>query len=254
MYSINVFVTFSLSNIAMTVFWVRRRRTIRPGRATSPPTSLAAVLCLLILAVTVDREVPRGGLADAGASPPGSIGFCFAVRRHYRLVVDASSATSTRRSPGRARTATLFPRPAGRAAPRAGSEQADRRRARRRLRRAGAPRPADAAAHVPRAFPGRGLRQRRGGRLRHLQGRRRDRGAGGARRARTSSSTNDSRPRWACLRPAPTRSAPRSRSRRSSSAVGLVGWYPKVARRRGADHVRGGHALEPDSSTTRPRW
>ena len=37
MYAINVFVTFSLSNIAMTVFWLRRRSSDPSWRATSRP-------------------------------------------------------------------------------------------------------------------------------------------------------------------------------------------------------------------------
>ena len=49
MYSINVFVTFSLSNIAMTVFWLRRRRSDPKWLRHLPAHVAAALLCLLIL-------------------------------------------------------------------------------------------------------------------------------------------------------------------------------------------------------------
>src|SRR6185503_2870412 len=49
MYAINVFVTFSLSNIAMSVFWVRHRKTDRDWARHLPAHLAAAGLCLLIL-------------------------------------------------------------------------------------------------------------------------------------------------------------------------------------------------------------
>ena len=50
MYSINVFLTFSLSQLAMCRSGCASRAQRRAGRGTSPSTSSAFVLCLSILA------------------------------------------------------------------------------------------------------------------------------------------------------------------------------------------------------------
>jgi len=85
MYAINVFVTFSLSNIAMTVFWLRRRRT-DPGWFRHLPAHVAAaLLCLLILTVTVVQKFLEGGWLTLVITA-ALIVFCFAVRRHYHVV------------------------------------------------------------------------------------------------------------------------------------------------------------------------
>jgi hypothetical protein len=86
MYAINVFVTFSLSNIAMTVYWVRRRKQDPTWARHLPAHLLASALCLLILTVTVAQKFLEGGWLTL-AITAGLVGFCFAVRRHYRLVV-----------------------------------------------------------------------------------------------------------------------------------------------------------------------
>jgi len=88
MYSINVFVTFSLSNIAMTVYWVRSRKK-DPSWAKHLPAHIAAtVLCVTILAITILEKFAEGGwltlLITAGLTV-----VCFLVKRHYGLVVAA---------------------------------------------------------------------------------------------------------------------------------------------------------------------
>jgi hypothetical protein len=88
MYAINVFVTFSLSNIAMTVFWFRRRAKDPSWARHLPAHVAAALLCLLILVVTVIQKFVEGGWLTLLITA-GLIAFCFAVRRHYRVVVGA---------------------------------------------------------------------------------------------------------------------------------------------------------------------
>jgi len=88
MYAINVFVTFSLSNIAMTVFWWRRRAKDPTWARHLPAHVAAAALCLLILVVTVIQKFLEGGWLTLVITA-GLIIFCFAVRRHYRTVVGA---------------------------------------------------------------------------------------------------------------------------------------------------------------------
>src|SRR5262249_45903453 len=88
MYAINVFVTFSMSNIAMTVFWWRRRAKDPSWARHLPAHVAAALLCLLILVVTIIQKFVEGGWLTLVITA-GLIGFCFAVRRHYRAVVGA---------------------------------------------------------------------------------------------------------------------------------------------------------------------
>jgi len=83
MYSINVFVTFSLSQLAMVRHWIRTRGGGRPrGLAIH---GVALVLCTSILAGTVYEKGAHGGwvtLAVTGAV----IALCLLIRRHYRRV------------------------------------------------------------------------------------------------------------------------------------------------------------------------
>src|SRR6266540_1336280 len=91
MYAINVFVTFSLSNISMTVFWFRRRGREPHWARHLPAHVAAALLCLLILVVTVIQKFVEGGWLTLLITA-GLIMFCFAVKRHYRTVVDSLAA------------------------------------------------------------------------------------------------------------------------------------------------------------------
>jgi hypothetical protein len=83
MYSINVFVTFSLSQLAMLRYW-RRTRTAGRRRGLAIH-GVAFALCAAILAGTVYEKGEQGGwitLAVTGLV----VGLCFLVRRHYRGV------------------------------------------------------------------------------------------------------------------------------------------------------------------------
>jgi amino acid transporter len=86
MYSINVFLTFSLSMFAMLRFWMRARRERRPkwkGRLLL--FAFGLVLCATILVITVQQKFTEGGwvtLCVTGAF----IVVCFLIRRHYRTV------------------------------------------------------------------------------------------------------------------------------------------------------------------------
>jgi len=84
MYSINVFLTFSLSMAAMLRFWVRhrRRRAEWRGRIVLFATTLA--LCVTILAITVVEKFTAGGWITVLVTSL-VIALCFRVRAHYRL-------------------------------------------------------------------------------------------------------------------------------------------------------------------------
>lgn len=86
MYALNVFVTFSLSNLAMSVFWVRRRKSEKQWARHLPAHVIATLLCVLVLAVTVTTKFLEGGWLTLLITAL-LIGFCFLVKRHYSRVV-----------------------------------------------------------------------------------------------------------------------------------------------------------------------
>lgn len=85
MYSINVFLTFSLSMFGMTRLWLWQRR----GRATWKRKSAlflaGLLLCVTILAITVFEKFLEGGWVTLLATM-GAVCLCYLIRGHYRLV------------------------------------------------------------------------------------------------------------------------------------------------------------------------
>jgi uncharacterized membrane protein SirB2 len=88
LYAINVFITFSLSNIAMTVFWVRQRRSDPKWVRHLPAHMAATVLCLTILAITLLTKFMQGAWLTVVVTT-GLTLLCYLVRRHHRRVVRA---------------------------------------------------------------------------------------------------------------------------------------------------------------------
>lgn len=91
MYSINVFVTFALSMLAMTIYWSRTTKDpeLRARRLALFITG--TVVCTSILAVTVVEKFTEGGwvtIAVTGAC----VAACIVVRRHYVDVAKKLSA------------------------------------------------------------------------------------------------------------------------------------------------------------------
>jgi amino acid transporter len=85
MYSINVFVTFSLSQFGMARFYVRNREKDRKWRQHIVIHIIGLILCLTILAVTVYEKFGEGGWVTIVITS-GVIGICYLIRRHYRKV------------------------------------------------------------------------------------------------------------------------------------------------------------------------
>ncbi|MGH7296997.1 MAG: APC family permease [Polyangiaceae bacterium] len=88
MYSINVFVTFSLSNLGMAKFWVQHRKEYADWYKHLPVHVAALVLCLTILAITSVVKFLVGGwltLVVTGVL----VAICFWIKRHYNRVVAA---------------------------------------------------------------------------------------------------------------------------------------------------------------------
>ena len=85
MYSINVFVTFSLSNLAMSTFWIRHRKEHADWKRHLPAHLLALTLCVTILGITVYEKFGEGGWLTLLITA-ALIAACFAIRRHYKHV------------------------------------------------------------------------------------------------------------------------------------------------------------------------
>ena len=85
MYSINVFLTFSLSELAMCRFWIRDRKKYAKWKKHISVHVVGLTLCLFILTVTVFEKFSEGGWVTL-ALTSGLIALCFLIRRHYRKV------------------------------------------------------------------------------------------------------------------------------------------------------------------------
>ncbi len=85
MYSINVFLTFSLSQLGMVRFWFKGRRTLaRWGQHISVHV-VGLLLCVSILAVSLYEKFSQGGWVTLVVTSV-LVGICFAIRRHYEKV------------------------------------------------------------------------------------------------------------------------------------------------------------------------
>ncbi|MBI2193945.1 MAG: APC family permease [Planctomycetes bacterium] len=86
MYSINVFLTFSLSMLGMVhSLWQQRRRKGFSWRRPFLLFALGLIFCVTILAITVVAKFGEGGWITLAATGTVVL-FCFWVRRHYQIV------------------------------------------------------------------------------------------------------------------------------------------------------------------------
>lgn len=85
MYSINVFLTFSLSMFGMSRFWFRSRSSNNKWIKKLLLFSTGLILCGTILVITIIEKFGEGGWITLTAT--GTLIFvCFAVRKHYGIV------------------------------------------------------------------------------------------------------------------------------------------------------------------------
>jgi amino acid transporter len=85
MYSINVFVTFSMTELSMCRLWIGQRKTRRDWRRKIGIHVAGLTMCATILAVTVFQKFGEGGwitLAITGVVIAG----CLLIKRHYTAV------------------------------------------------------------------------------------------------------------------------------------------------------------------------
>ncbi len=84
MYSINVFLTFSLSMFGMLrLWWTRKGRTFRKRRLAL--FTIGFLLCATVLVVTVAEKFTEGGWITVVVTGTLVLA-CFGIRRHYRAV------------------------------------------------------------------------------------------------------------------------------------------------------------------------
>ncbi|MGA3007209.1 MAG: APC family permease [Opitutaceae bacterium] len=86
MYSINVFVTFSLSQLGMCRFWLQEhRQTHLSWKRAFLLHAVALVLCVLILVMVVAAKFKEGAWMTLLVTS-ALIALCWFIRRHYRSV------------------------------------------------------------------------------------------------------------------------------------------------------------------------
>jgi amino acid transporter len=85
MYSINVFLTFSLSEFGMSRFFIRHRKTDPLWKKHLPVHLTGLTLCLTILIITTMEKFTHGGWLTLLITS-GVIGLCFMTRKHYNTV------------------------------------------------------------------------------------------------------------------------------------------------------------------------
>jgi hypothetical protein len=89
MYSINVFLTFSLSNLAMARFWIQNRAEHRSEWLKHLFAHLVALaLCATILVITILEKFVEGGWLTLLVTAVLVVA-CFAIKQHYGAVVRA---------------------------------------------------------------------------------------------------------------------------------------------------------------------
>jgi len=85
MYSINVFLTFSLSQLGMSRFFLRRRTEDRHWKKHLSVHVVGLVLCVTILCITIYEKFTEGAWVTLFITS-GAITVCYLIRRHYRTV------------------------------------------------------------------------------------------------------------------------------------------------------------------------
>ena len=88
MYAINVFLTFSLSEIGMSTYFVRNRRRETEWKKHLPVHLTGFVLCFTILCITSYEKFTEGGWLTLLITG-GLVLLCFLIHRHYKNVLKA---------------------------------------------------------------------------------------------------------------------------------------------------------------------
>lgn len=82
MYSINVFLTFSLTEVGMIRFWITSRRKHTDWKSHIWIHIVGGTLCITILGITLSEKFTEGGWLTMVATG-ALIALCVAIKRHY---------------------------------------------------------------------------------------------------------------------------------------------------------------------------
>jgi amino acid transporter len=85
LYAINVFITFTLSQLGMSVHWWHDRKTEPKWKRKLLVNGVGCIFTALILLLTVTLKFDEGGWVTIAITGAVIIG-CYVVRRHYQLV------------------------------------------------------------------------------------------------------------------------------------------------------------------------
>lgn len=85
MYSINVFLTFSLSNLGMSMFFIKNRKTDKNWKKHLPVHLVALIVCVTILIITSLEKFRFGGWLTLSITAV-VIFLCYLTRAHYSKV------------------------------------------------------------------------------------------------------------------------------------------------------------------------
>jgi Amino acid permease len=85
MYSINVFITFSLTELGMSRHWINERARMPRWKHLLAIHGTGLVMCVSILAVTMFEKFSHGGWITV-AITSATVALCFAIHRHYQRV------------------------------------------------------------------------------------------------------------------------------------------------------------------------
>lgn len=85
MYSINVFLTFSLSELGMSKFFITHRKTDKNWKKHLPVHLIGLVFCVTILTVTISEKFALGGWLTLVITSV-LVGLCFLIKSHYNRV------------------------------------------------------------------------------------------------------------------------------------------------------------------------
>lgn len=86
MYSINVFVTFSLTQAGMMRFWIKKKNSLPKWKWNLTIHTVAFVLCVSILGIVVYEKFEQGAWLTVIITT-GFVLFCMLIKRHYFKVM-----------------------------------------------------------------------------------------------------------------------------------------------------------------------
>lgn len=87
MYSINVFITFSLTELGMARHWIKERAKEPKWKSQLAIHGTGLIMCVGILCVTLYEKFAEGGWMTTLITG-ATIVLCFIIRRHYRRVAE----------------------------------------------------------------------------------------------------------------------------------------------------------------------